>query len=95
VIAHPSRILRVAAGAALLIALAGLTLFIYSPWHKHSAISNRLCTLSEFGMTAGIQPSAGAILPPEMGEARASCPPGGTLLVEFLSQETPSRAPPA
>jgi hypothetical protein len=95
VTARPTRIHRVAVSAALLIALAGLALFIYSPWHRHSPFSNRLCTLSEFGMTAGVQPSTTAILPPEIGEARASCPPGGTPLVEHLSQETPSRAPPA
>ena len=50
--------------ALILVALVGLTAFLFSPWHQHNRLSRQPCSFSEFEHGAGLEPYAGVLVVP-------------------------------
>lgn len=53
---------RVAFALAVLVAIVGLSGFIYSPWHQHDPVAPLSCPFTQFEKTAWTEDSAAAVV---------------------------------
>jgi hypothetical protein len=79
----------------LLVALVALSLFVYSPWHRHSRVPGQTCAFSSFEHAAGLQAACEDPLPPPIILARYD--PGTQTVTLPAPRRTAhrGRAPPA
>lgn len=87
---------RVAATSlVLLVVLLAITVFIYSPWHRHNRLSSQACSFSSFEHAFGLEVSTGIpVEPPAVmpaGETDGQMA-GPSVAYQILR---PGRAPPA
>jgi hypothetical protein len=87
---------RVAAvSLVLLLVLLAISVFIYSPWHRHSRLSSQACSFSSFEHAFGLEASSGipieppAVMPAGEADRQMARP---SVACEILR---PGRAPPA
>ncbi len=79
----------------LIAAVLALSTLIYSPWHRHSALSRQACIFAQFEQLSGVTPSAGVeIEPPAVCLCFArECDTARPVVCHF--SERFGRAPPA
>ncbi len=90
----PSR--RAAAiSLGLLVVLVALSLFVYSPWHRHNRLSGQTCAFSSFEHAPGLQAGADVPLPPPVVLARHDPGPPSDPVAWASRTAHAGRGPPA
>jgi len=92
---NPRPVLTLGVSALLLCALLTITLYVYSPWHRHDRLSRQQCDFAQFELGANHHGTESLILPPEVRSSVWEAA-GITMRSAFWDSSVfSSRAPPA